>query len=101
MNGFRVDWVFPEESDFLAGEIRFEGQVICRIKCERTDYALEVEFFEDRRVPPRVARFSLPDFMQLLLAVGDEVRDLRRGIRVPASLYPICLRGMQHAVNDA
>jgi hypothetical protein len=43
----------------------------------------------------------LAEFVRLIEAVGDEVRDLRRGICIPVSAYPICLRGMLHAVNDA
>ena len=99
MKGFRVDWMFPGESDFLAAEVRFMGELFCRVRCERADLMLEVDFLQDTRSP--IASLPLAEFVLLIEAVGDEVRDLRRGICIPVSAYPICLRGMLHAVNDA
>ncbi|MCC8364572.1 hypothetical protein LK996_15985 [Lysobacter sp. A6] len=99
MKGFRVDWMFPGESDFLAGEIRFEGQVFCRVRCERADGLLEVDFPAGFVKP--IYDLPLTQFLRLVEAVGDEVRDLRCGASIPAAAYPICFRGMGHAVNDA
>ncbi|NUS60213.1 MAG: hypothetical protein HOQ01_04635 [Lysobacter sp.] len=97
MKGFRVDWMFPGESDYLAAEVRFKGELFCRVRCERADSVLEVDFLPNLRSP---IGLPLAEFVRLIEAVGDEVRDLRRGIYVPVSAYPICLRGMLHAVND-
>jgi hypothetical protein len=49
MKGFRVDWMFPGESDFLAAEVRFKGELFCRVRCERADLMLEVDFLHNLR----------------------------------------------------
>ncbi len=47
MFGFTVDFVSPMDFEYLAAEISYDGQVLCRVRNERSDRVLEVELFVD------------------------------------------------------
>lgn len=78
MSAFSVDFVSPVDFEHLAAEIRYDGQIVCRIKSERGDGELEVDFLHDLIEPIRPLSFSYSEFLQLLEDVAEEVRSLRR-----------------------
>ncbi|WP_233840426.1 hypothetical protein [Dyella sp. 2HG41-7] len=79
MSGFTVDFVSPMDFEYLAAEISYDAQVLCRVRNERSDRVLEVELFVDvvRKDRPTQLTVPLRDFMALLDDVGKEVADCR------------------------
>ncbi|HYG06526.1 MAG TPA: hypothetical protein VD865_08945 [Stenotrophomonas sp.] len=79
MTNFSVDFVSPVEYENLAAEVSYAGQLLCRIRTERPDFELELEYFFDFRLPvvPLVIPFA--EFMELVSEVAEEVRALRQG----------------------
>jgi hypothetical protein len=71
---FQVDFVSPVEFENLAAEVSFLDQVICRIKNERADNVLEVEFFAVLREPVLPVIVPLEDLMKLMQEVSAELR---------------------------
>lgn len=78
MTKFRVTFVSPTEFEWLAAEIEYDGQLICRIRNERPDRALEIEFnfntYVDQTMRPIL---PLDEFVKLLAEVSKEVADCR------------------------
>jgi hypothetical protein len=70
---FQVDFVSPVEFENLAAEISFLDQVICRIKNERADKVLEIEFFAVFREPVAPVVVPLDDLMKLIQEVSAEL----------------------------
>jgi hypothetical protein len=78
MSGFSVDFVSPVEYEWLAAEISYDGQLICRVSNERPDQQLEVQFAFDARVGKAMSPIvPLREFMALLDNVAKEVAACR------------------------
>jgi hypothetical protein len=77
MSGFTVDFVCPVGFKHLAAEISYQRQLICRIKSERADLRLEVDFFFDYREPLEPLVLPLEEFIDLINELKAEVADLR------------------------
>ncbi|TBR36728.1 MULTISPECIES: hypothetical protein [Dyella] len=74
---FYVDFVSPVEFEYLAAEIRYQDQILCRIKIERPDKRLEIEFFAVLREPIEPVVAPLSDFIKLIGEVSEELVDAR------------------------
>jgi hypothetical protein len=77
MNKFTVDFVCPGRYEYLAAEISFDRQIVCRINCEREDGELMIEFFFDYRDKLDPIEFPLSDFLGLVNSLSSELRELR------------------------
>ncbi|HTV86009.1 MAG TPA: hypothetical protein VME63_11405 [Dyella sp.] len=78
MSRFSVDFVSPVEYEWLAAEISYDGQLICRVSNERSDRELEVQFAFDARIG-KVMTPTVPlrELMTLLEDVAKEVQAFR------------------------
>lgn len=77
MSRLTVDFVSPVEFDNLAAEVCYDGQVLCRIKSERADKELEIEFYVVLREPLSEVSLPLQEFLRAVVEVSDEVKQLR------------------------
>jgi hypothetical protein len=78
LNNFSVDFVSPVEYEWLAAEISYDGQLICRVSNERPDRQLEVQFAFDARIGKKMSPMvPLREFMTLLESVAKEVEACR------------------------
>jgi hypothetical protein len=78
MKGFSVDFVSPVDYDWLAAEISYDGQLICRIRNERSDKKLEAEFAFDTRVGKNMSPVvPLREFITILEETANEVAAFR------------------------
>jgi hypothetical protein len=78
VSGFSVDFVSPVEYEWLAAEISYDGQLICRVSDERADRQLEVQFAFDARVGKVMSPIvPLREFITLLEDVAKEVVTFR------------------------
>lgn len=77
---FTVDFVSPVDFEYLAAEISFDDQIICRVSVEREDESLEIDFFNILRDPIVPVKMPLTQFCRLLNDVGDELLKTRRNI---------------------
>ncbi len=75
MSNFTVDFVSPVEYEYLAAEISYEGQLVCRIRAEKAQ--LELEFFFEFRMPIVPLAVPLEEFMKLVSELAEEVKSLR------------------------
>ena len=74
---FTVDFVSPVDFDFLAAEISYRGQIVCRVTNERDDGELEVDFFYLARDPLEPITVPFQELLKLLTDVGSELRQNR------------------------
>ena len=77
---FTVDFVSPVDFEFLAAEISFDDQIICRVSAEREDELLEIDFFDILSEPTRPVKMPLTRFSALLSDIGADVLKARRRI---------------------
>lgn len=77
---FTVDFVSPVDFEFLAAEISFDDQIICRVSTEREDGLLEIDFFSVLSEPTLPVKMPLTQFSHVLKGVGDELQEARRNI---------------------
>jgi hypothetical protein len=75
-NKFSVDFVSPVEFERLAAEISLDGQLLCRIRSERADRELEIEFHFEAREPDVPVLGNLDEFLQTVHDVAEELRSL-------------------------
>jgi hypothetical protein len=73
---FQVDFVSPVGFDHLAAEIRFQGQVLVRLRCERADGVVEAEFFAVWAEPLKPVVVPLGELQTLLGELAAELRAL-------------------------
>ena len=79
MKEFSVDFVSPASFAFLAAEVSFQSQIVCRIDMERSDGTLQIEFFHEARLldPTVSMKFPLSDFMRVIEQVRVDLRAAR------------------------
>jgi hypothetical protein len=77
MTGFSVDFVSPVDFNHLAAEICFDGQIVCRVKSERPDRVIEVDFFYLFRKPLDPLTVPFDELLALVSEIGSEVAAMR------------------------
>jgi hypothetical protein len=77
MTGFSVDFVSPVDFNHMAAEICFDGQILCRVQCERSDRVVEVAFFSEWREPLDPVTVPFGELLALLNEIGSEVAAMR------------------------
>lgn len=75
---FRIDFITSDEFEFLAAEISFREQLLCRLYRSNAD-VIKIEFMEERRILKADVRlmFPLDDFVETVRIAREDLMSLR------------------------